>query len=135
MGSLFYVIGNFYHIKCSARIALRSIGKIRYWNEERVNSNIYLSLYLYFYLYLIDTSFDCKLLQLLQKANCTNRQKSNKKLYETVQNYSKVIHIAKNDFIKKSKLYTKLFTLSTENVTNFAVYIVEKANGSFVHMQ
>ena len=100
-----------------------------------MNSNIYLSLYLYFYLYLIDTSFDCKLLQLLQKANCTNRQKSNKKLYETVQNYSKVIHIAKNDFIKKSKLYTKLFTLSTENVTNFAVYIVEKANGSFVHMQ
>ena len=48
---------------------------------------------------------------------------------------SKVIHIEKNDFIGKIELYTKLFTLSTENPTNFAVYIVKKPNGSFVQMQ
>ena len=47
----------------------------------------------------------------------------------------KVIHIKKNDFIGKIELYTKLFTLSTENPTNFAVYIVKKPNKSFVHMQ
>ena len=47
----------------------------------------------------------------------------------------KVIHIKKNDFIGKIELYTKLFTLSTENPTNFAVYIVKKSNGSFVQMQ
>ena len=37
----------------------------------------------------------------------------------------KVIHIKKNDFIGKIELYTKLFTLSTENPTNFVVYIVK----------
>ena len=47
----------------------------------------------------------------------------------------KVIHIKKNGFIGKIELYTKLFTLSTENPTNFAVYIVKKSNGSFVQMQ
>ena len=48
---------------------------------------------------------------------------------------SKVIHIEKNDFIGKIELYTKLFTLSTENPTKYAVYIVKKSNKSFVHMQ
>ena len=48
---------------------------------------------------------------------------------------SKVIHIEKNDFIGKIELYTKLFTLSTENPTNFEVYIVKKPNGSFVQMR
>ena len=47
----------------------------------------------------------------------------------------KVIHIKINGFIGKIELYTKLFTLSTENPTNFAVYIVKKPNKSFVHMQ
>ena len=47
----------------------------------------------------------------------------------------KVIHISKNDFIGKIELYTKLFTLSTENPTNFEVYIVKKSNNSFVQMQ
>ena len=47
----------------------------------------------------------------------------------------KVIHIKKNDFIGKIELYTKLFTLSTENPTNFEVYIVKQSNKSFVHMQ
>ena len=37
----------------------------------------------------------------------------------------KVIHIAINGFIGKIELYTKLFTLSTENPTNFVVYIVK----------
>ena len=86
------------------------------------------------FLKLLGNSFDHKLLQLLQKANCTKRQETNKKLYQTMQNYSKVIHTSKNGFIQKSELYTKLFTLSTENVTNFAVYIVEKENKSFVHI-
>ena len=46
----------------------------------------------------------------------------------------KVIHIKKNDFIGKIELYTKLSTLSTENVTNFVVYIVKKSNRSFVQI-
>lgn len=37
----------------------------------------------------------------------------------------KVIHICGNGFIGKIELYTKLFTLSTENPTNFEVYIVK----------
>ena len=48
---------------------------------------------------------------------------------------SKVIHIEKNDFIGKIELYTKLFTLSTENPTNFEVYIVKQSNKSFVQMR
>ena len=47
----------------------------------------------------------------------------------------KVIHIEKNDFIGKNELYTELFTLSTEIVTNFAVYIVKKSNDCFVQKQ
>ena len=47
----------------------------------------------------------------------------------------KVIHIAINGFIGKIELYTKLFTLSTENPTNFEVYIVKKSNKSFVQMR
>ena len=47
----------------------------------------------------------------------------------------KVIHICGNGFIGKIELYTKLFTLSTEIVTNFAVYIVKKSNKSFVQMR
>ena len=47
----------------------------------------------------------------------------------------KVIHIAINGFIGKIELYTKLFTLSTENPTNFEVYIVKKPNRSFVQMR
>lgn len=47
----------------------------------------------------------------------------------------KVIHIAINGFIGKIELYTKLFTLSTENPTNFVVYIVKAANNCFVQMQ
>lgn len=47
----------------------------------------------------------------------------------------KVIHIAINGFIGKIELYTKLFTLSTENPTNFVVYIVKTANNCFVQMQ
>ena len=47
----------------------------------------------------------------------------------------KVIHIKRNEFIGKIELYTKLFTLSTENPTKYAVYIVKKSNKSFVHMQ
>ena len=48
---------------------------------------------------------------------------------------SKVIHIEKNDFIGKIELYTKLCTLSTENPTNFEVYIVKQSNKSFVQMR
>ena len=47
----------------------------------------------------------------------------------------KVIHIKKNGFIGKIELCTELFTLSTENTTNFAVYIVKKPNKSFVQMR
>ena len=47
----------------------------------------------------------------------------------------KVIPIKKNDFIGKIELYTKLFTLSTENPTNFEVYIVKQSNKSFVQMR
>lgn len=47
----------------------------------------------------------------------------------------KVIHIEMNGFIGKIELYTKLFTLSTENPTNFEVYIVKKSNKSFVQMR
>ena len=47
----------------------------------------------------------------------------------------KVIHIKKNGFIGKIELYTKLFTLSTENPTNFEVYIVKQSNKSFVQMR
>lgn len=47
----------------------------------------------------------------------------------------KVIHIAINGFIGKIELYTKLFTLSTENPTNFVVYIVKTANNCFVQMR
>ena len=47
----------------------------------------------------------------------------------------KVIHIKRNEFIGKIELYTKLFTLSTENPTNFEVYIVKQSNKSFVQMR
>ena len=47
----------------------------------------------------------------------------------------KVIHIAINGFIGKIELYTKLFTLSTENPTNFVVYIVKTANNCCVQMR
>ena len=47
----------------------------------------------------------------------------------------KVIHIAINGFIGKIELYTKLFTLSTENPTNVVVYRVKAANNCFVQMQ
>ena len=47
----------------------------------------------------------------------------------------KVIHIAINGFIGKIELYTKLCTLSTENPTNFVVYIVKTANNCFVQMR
>ena len=47
----------------------------------------------------------------------------------------KVIHIAINGFIGKIELYTKLFTLSTENPTNFVVYIVKTANNCSVQMR
>lgn len=50
-------------------------------------------------------------------------------------NKEKVIHIEKNDFIGKIELYTELFTLSTENSTNYAVYIVKKSNSSFVQIR
>ena len=61
------------------------------------------------------------------------------KIVETTRkmrgNKEKVIHIEKNDFIGKIELYTELFTLSTENSTNYAVYIVKKPNDSFVQMR
>ena len=47
----------------------------------------------------------------------------------------KVIHIEINEFIGDIELYTKLFTLSTENPTNFEVYIVKKSNRGFVQMR
>ena len=47
----------------------------------------------------------------------------------------KVIHISTNDFIGKNELYTEWFTLSTEIVTNFAVYIVKNSNNCFVQKQ
>ena len=54
---------------------------------------------------------------------------------QTVCGKQKVIHISTNGFIGKNELYTKLFTLSTENVTNFVVYIVKKPNNRFVQMR
>ena len=48
--------------------------------------------------------------------------------------YSKVIHNSTTGFAGKNELYTKLSTLSTENVTNFVVYIVKKSNRSFVQI-
>jgi len=47
----------------------------------------------------------------------------------------KVIHNQKGGFIGKNELYTKLCTLSTENATNFEVYIVKKSNGGFVQIR
>lgn len=59
---------------------------------------------------------------------------------DTLKNFwgivmQKVIHNETCGFIGKNELYTELFTLSTENPTNFAVYIVKKPNDCFVQMQ
>jgi hypothetical protein len=61
--------------------------------------------------------------------------KKYQKLTQITTFYGKwVIHIPENEFMRKIELYTKLFTLSTENKTKNEVYIVKNSNVSFVQI-
>ena len=66
---------------------------------------------------------------------CTKEIKCKKKSEEMEKVIPKVIHNKDGEKAEKIELYTKLFTLSTENPTNFEVYIVKQSNKSFVQMR